>query len=203
MAGGSAYGKGREYWDKRYRKDEEQFDWYQRYDTLKHILNEAVPKSMERILMVGCGNSRMSEHMVEDGYGGKSITNIDISPIVIEQMRSRYPDMDWRVSDVTHMPELEDASFDAAIDKGTMDAILCGEGSAENTDKMLTEITRILKPAGVFVLITYGGPKTRMHYLKKPQYSWDIEQRTIAKHVPAGSNEKQDVHYIYICTKRT
>jgi hypothetical protein len=46
-----------QYWDKRYKKDEEQFDWYQRYDTLKHILEEVTPKSMDRILMVGCGNS--------------------------------------------------------------------------------------------------------------------------------------------------
>ncbi len=46
-----------QYWDKRYKKDEEQFDWYQRYDTLKHILDEVTPKSMDRILMVGCGNS--------------------------------------------------------------------------------------------------------------------------------------------------
>jgi hypothetical protein len=112
-----------QYWDKRYKKDEEQFDWYQRYDTLKHILNEVTPKSMDRILMVGCGNSStwqhpslprtrtcacrglvahthgwaasgMSEHMVEDGYAASSVTNVDISPVVIDQMRKKHPDMD-------------------------------------------------------------------------------------------------------------
>jgi len=155
---------------------------------------------MERILMVGCGNSRMSEHMVQDGYGVKSIINIDISPVVIDRMQKKHPEMDWRVGDVTQLPELETHSFDAAIDKGTLDAILCGEGSAENADKMLGELSRILKPNGVFVLITYGQPKTRLHYLCKDKYKWDVEQRTVAK-AAAGVHEKPDVHYIYICRK--
>jgi len=199
---GSAYGKGREYWDKRYKKDDEQFDWYQRYDTLKHILGGVVPKSHKKILMVGCGNSRMSEHMVKDGYSSKSIINVDISPIVIQQMQKKNPDLEWMTSDVTNMPEMATESFDSAVDKGTMDAILCGEGSAENTDKMLAEVSRILKPGGVFVLITYGQPKTRIHYLNKTKYHWGIEQHTVAKHNQNESDDRPDVHYIYICTKQ-
>lgn len=89
---------------------------------------------------------------------------------------------------------------------------------------MLSEMTRIIKPGGVFVLITYGQPKTRLHYLSKEKYGWEIEQRTVGKLPPTvlslvsmsidhrynvaakqatpGSNEKPDVHYIYICTKK-
>jgi hypothetical protein len=36
----------------------------------------------------------MSEHMVEDGYAATSITNVDISPVVIDQMRKKHPEMD-------------------------------------------------------------------------------------------------------------
>jgi len=35
----------------------------------------------DHILMVGCGNSKVSEQMYEVGY--KNIVNIDISPTVI------------------------------------------------------------------------------------------------------------------------
>ena len=35
--------------------------------------------------MLGCGNSKLSEQMYEDGY--TNILNVDISPTVIEQMR--------------------------------------------------------------------------------------------------------------------
>ena len=37
--------------------------------------------------MAGCGNSRLSEEMHEDGY--KNITNIDISRVVVDQMAAR------------------------------------------------------------------------------------------------------------------
>ena len=35
------YGKA-EYWDDRYTKDKEQFDWYQRYSGLKDIITANV-----------------------------------------------------------------------------------------------------------------------------------------------------------------
>jgi hypothetical protein len=95
-------------------------------------------------------------------------------------------------------------------------------------------MARLLKPGGVFLLITYGQPKTRLHYLCKDKYAWDVEQRTVgtahlprspaapscsslclitrtalvacelctAKQAPPDSDEKADVHYIYICRKK-
>jgi hypothetical protein len=42
--------------------------------------------------MAGCGNSRLSEEMYEDGY--RSITNIDISRVVVDQMAARCRDME-------------------------------------------------------------------------------------------------------------
>lgn len=53
----------------------------------------------DHILMVGCGNSKLSEQMYEAGY--KNITNIDISPTVIEQMKNLSPGMEWHVMDAT------------------------------------------------------------------------------------------------------
>ena len=38
------------------------------------------------ILMLGCGNSKLSDQMYEAGY--HDILNIDISPSVIEQMQA-------------------------------------------------------------------------------------------------------------------
>lgn len=41
--------------------------------------------------MVGCGNSKLSQQMYEAGY--KNICNIDISPVVIEQMQKASPEI--------------------------------------------------------------------------------------------------------------
>ena len=40
--------------------------------------------------------------------------------------------------------EFPDESFDAVVDKGTMDSILCGEGSTANVTKANMEISRFV-----------------------------------------------------------
>jgi len=59
------YGKTT-YWDERYTKDPEPFDWYQRYSGVRDLVNQYV-KREDVILMSGCGNSRLTEDMFEDG----------------------------------------------------------------------------------------------------------------------------------------
>ena len=65
--------------------------------------------------------------MVADAHTGR-IANVDISPVVTEHMRVRHadlpPSVSWEVGDVTRLTAHADSSFDAAIDKGTMDALM-------------------------------------------------------------------------------
>ena len=80
--------------------------------------------------------------MYDNGF--TNLVNIDISSVVIHQMRERSaksrPHLCYQVADCTEMPEFADNSFDVVIDKSTIDAILCGESSFVNTAKMLKEI---------------------------------------------------------------
>ena len=46
--------------------------------------------------------------------------------------------------DARDMRDFETGSFDVAIDKGTIDAILCGEGSSANASKVISEVHRVL-----------------------------------------------------------
>ena len=78
--------------------------------------------------------------MYDDGY--KNIVNIDISEVVIEQMRVRSterPGMDFAVGDVMDI-KYPDNTFDLAIDKSTIDALLCGENAFVNVAKMTKEV---------------------------------------------------------------
>ena len=71
------------------------FDWFKSYSDISYIIHEFIPNKSARILMLGCGNSRLSEEvsypchhqistsryhthmqMYDDGY--KSITNVDV-----------------------------------------------------------------------------------------------------------------------------
>ena len=98
-------------------------------------------KPTDHILMLGCGNSILSEQMYDQGF--TRIMNVDISSVVINQMAQRSaesrPLMGFEVADITSMPQYEDSSFDVLIDKSTIDALLCGESSFLMTAKMLKE----------------------------------------------------------------
>ena len=65
------------------------FDWYAELPQLKIAFAEYDIKTTDRILMVGCGNSKLSDQMFKAGYC--DIVNIDISPAVIEQMNKQFP----------------------------------------------------------------------------------------------------------------
>mmetsp|Transcript_4187 Transcript_4187/g.13771 ORF Transcript_4187/g.13771 Transcript_4187/m.13771 type:complete len:207 (-) Transcript_4187:149-769(-) len=196
------YGKA-QYWDERYTKDPESFDWYQRYAGVSDLLAKYVKKD-DAILMAGCGNSRMSEDMLDDGYA--SITNVDISRVVIDQMSEKYKDkLTYKQMNVCSL-EFPEESFDCVIAKGVMDALLCGEGSTANVAKMCLEASRVLKSNGVFFVVSYGVPDNRTQYLENEDYSWKVTTHTVPKPTvsAASTPDTQDanaVHYVYVCQK--
>ncbi|PRP78675.1 Endothelin-converting enzyme 2 [Planoprotostelium fungivorum] len=162
-----------QYWEDRYKAEPEPFDWFKEWPELKEVLSKYINHS-ESVLMAGCGNSKLSEQMYEDGY--HSILNIDFS----EEMK------------------LSDESFDVVIDKGTMDALLTSawevdEHLAVNIDKMLSEVTRVLKKSGVYIYITFGQPHFRKNLLLKDKYNWDLTTERIGD----GFH-----YYIYVLRKR-
>ena len=81
----------------------------------------------DKILNLGCGNSRLGEDLSEEGY--EDITNIDFSAKVIsimeEKCKAKFPKMSFKVMDALNMKEFQTGSFNTIIDKGTLDFILC------------------------------------------------------------------------------
>ncbi|TCD69131.1 hypothetical protein EIP91_008607 [Steccherinum ochraceum] len=144
----------KEYWDERYSKESEDdsFDWFKTYSDIAPIIRELVPSKEARILMLGCGNSKLSEEMYDDGY--KNIVNTDYSGILIEKMRQKHvdtrPEMEWHEMDVRDL-NFDSDSFDVAIDKGTMDAMMTAKGDVwdppedviESCTKEVDEVLRL------------------------------------------------------------
>ncbi|KAL4339340.1 hypothetical protein GQ457_08G023610 [Hibiscus cannabinus] len=219
------------YWDSRYIQEAGgAFDWYQRYSSLRPFVRNYVPTS-SRVLMVGCGNALISEDMVKDGY--EDIMNIDISSVAIDMMRRKYEfvpqlkymqmdvrdmsffsgrsfdsvidkDMQMDVRDMSFFP---DESFDSVIDKGTLDSLMCGTDAPISATRMLGEVSRLLKPGGIYMLITYGDPTARMPHLNRPAYSWNIVlynlPRPDFKRPGGGSSTKSNMEPIPITEKGT
>ena len=61
--------------------------------------------------------------------------------------------------------DFPEASFDAVVDKATLDSVLCGENSTANVNKMISEVHRVLGKNGVYLVVSYGQPEFRLTYL--------------------------------------
>ena len=155
------YGKV-EYWEDRYQKDKEQFDWLQRYfpplgNTIMRDVIAQYTQSTSQVLIVGCGNSRLPEEMYEDGY--QHITSVDLSYSAIkiqqEEYKDKYANLTFKQMDVRNL-QFKDGTFDVVIDKALLDAMVCGDGAKGNTESMLKEIHRVLSPTGVYICISHG-----------------------------------------------
>ncbi|XP_022761872.1 methyltransferase-like protein 13 isoform X2 [Durio zibethinus] len=132
----------KENWDSFFtlRGSDDSFEWYAEWPQLRDSLlpllqqqqqqpspssSSSSSSSSLQILVPGCGNSRLSEHLYDAGF--KDITNIDFSKVVISDMLRRnvrdQPNMRWRVMDMTQM-QFTDDTFNVVLDKGGLDALM-------------------------------------------------------------------------------
>ena len=105
--------------------------------------------------------------------------------------------------------DLQDGSYDVVIDKATFDSIVCAEGSTDNIDKVLSEIHRVLKQDGVYLMVSYASSEHRLTYLQKEYFNWDVKVEKVNKPtmttsitIQADDRDSLNLHYIYICKKR-
>lgn len=161
------------FWNDRFEKTDSNFDWYVDWEQLEKYFRIFL-KEEDKILMVGCGNSKLSSQMYNSNF--KNIINIDISDVVIGKMKKQFPDMKWQEMDATKM-DFEDNYFDCSIDKGTLDAIMCGNDPSPPA-KLIKEMHRVTKVGGHYCIITHGDPESRMGYFEKfknEKYDFEIK----------------------------
>lgn len=146
----------KDYWEAFFSKRKDPFEWYGEYINLCHVLHKYI-KKQNSLLVVGCGNSKLSEDLYDVGF--TSIHNIDISEVVIKQMgaknRSKRPLMTYQVADMMDMP-FKECTYDCVFDKGTLDAICVNteQITIDKVNKMFTEIRRVLKSNGRYICVT-------------------------------------------------
>ena len=121
---------------------------------------------------------------------------------MIEKYRDK-PTLTWQQMNVCAL-EFPDEAFDVVLDKETADSILCSELDSERR-KDVPGVSRVLKPNGTFMIISYGVPDNRLSYLENEDYGWTVTVHTVAKPTVSATAvpdaRTRPVHYIYVCVK--
>jgi Methyltransferase domain len=150
----------------------------------KHIFTDALSSSSPsnnspattttpiRVLHVGCGTSRLGEHLVEQ-WNVSSVLNVDVDPVILQQMQDRWKnhplyrcDGNGTASEQRMLFEVVDYSnevsssvaahhgpFDLIVDKSTLDCLLCTESAAAH---LLQHVYNSLSShGGIYLLITF------------------------------------------------
>ncbi|GBF91023.1 methyltransferase [Raphidocelis subcapitata] len=217
-----------DYWDERYRREPVCFDWYQGYAGLEPIISRHLSPDAP-VLHVGAGTSVLQEAMVKEG-GFARIVNLDVSKVAVDQMAARHrglPQLEYKLGDVRALTDA-DGAFGGVLDKGALDAILCGPNAAANSAAALRECCRVLRPGGCFVLVTYGDAESRLPHLARPDLPWTVQVYVLSKPSADGREagpygaraalqgpfdaargeamealgQLKGVHFVYVCTRQ-
>ncbi|KAK2384215.1 eEF1A lysine and N-terminal methyltransferase [Trifolium repens] len=196
----------KENWDNFFTIRPDSFEWYAEWPNLKdplisllQTLTPSSPPSSLQLLVPGCGNSRLSEHLYDSGY--TSITNVDFSKVVISDMlrrniRSR-PLMRWRVMDMTSM-QFEEEAFGAVVDKGGLDALMEPELGPDLGNQYLSEVKRVLKPGGKFVCLTLAESHVLDILFSKFRLGWKMSVDAI----PLNSSSKPNLQTFMVVVEK-
>ncbi len=170
-----------DYWNSMY-KEEENFSWYSEWNDIQPFFTELVPLEFEhseleedseraaandstpdkerqpRVLLPGIGNDGSMVDMYDYGY--THMTAYDYAPEGVECAKRFFGDRSCELltADARNLP-FEDDSFDAILEKGTMDAIyLSGAAdkdlAAKHLDMAVSEMARTLRKGGICMSVT-------------------------------------------------
>mmetsp|Transcript_694 Transcript_694/g.2107 ORF Transcript_694/g.2107 Transcript_694/m.2107 type:complete len:751 (-) Transcript_694:1806-4058(-) len=136
------------------------FEWYGEWPDLSGIVQAEVGKpaeSAEPVLVVGCGNSSLSEDLHDAGY--KSVVSVDFSEVAIEEMKAKTearPGLEFVLMDMLNMNDSWANRYSAVFDKGSLDALVADENeeTLAKGREMLKEGLRVLAPGGVYFCVT-------------------------------------------------
>jgi hypothetical protein len=171
------------YWENRYSHQNFTFDWLEDYNSLKPKIVDLLKSNSEfefnpsnlNTLIIGCGNSELSENLYKD-LGLTKIFNIDTSSNVIRFMQERcksLEEMKWDLMDARDL-KFNSNHFDLIIDKCTSDSMFCGDNPFLNVAMLFKEVQRVVKVNGVYMIISHGDPEARLLHLKREHLSFDV-----------------------------
>jgi ubiquinone/menaquinone biosynthesis C-methylase UbiE len=126
----------------------------------KAILDQAVIQTGHRVLDIGCGTGALVT-LIKRLHPNVDVVGLDPDPKALTRARRKAERagvtirLDQGFSDELPYP---DASFDLVFSSFMLHHL-----QAEEKDKTLREVRRVLKPGGSLHLLDFGGPQSRQN----------------------------------------
>ena len=177
------------------------FDWIFEFGRIASFFDSQyigiVNRSISRILVAGCGTSKLSAQLADMGFG--DVVSVDNDADCIAHMSELHRNdsrMQWFVHDLVEPQNTIssfhgiDGSFDMIVDKGTLDAILV-EGSIHT---MLYEIHRLIRMGGCYVVFSINAEQLLAPLLSMESLGFQVTCHEIVDvklngaHATNGSN---------------
>lgn len=114
---------------------------------------------------MGCGTSDMGPKLAQEATLSLQVMDADNSPSAVRLMKQRYGDLENYTASEADVLSLDfpEGTFDAIVDKGTLDALLCS--SVEDARAMVNEMHRVLGKGGAYVQVSAEDPEARLDLL--------------------------------------
>lgn len=186
-------------------------EWLAEFKEIESVLLRQLGHKDMEVLIPGCGNSSLPIHLLQLGY--QNLTCIDFSENLITEMQQRYEDLpiDWVNMDARAL-DLPSNCCDAVVDKALLDCISCHENAAEEISRLQSEVFRVLKKGGLYIVFSNGKPGTRLPYFENSGLEWEtVEAVSLQQEVVPGFQEENEqggldttLHYyfFYVFQKR-
>ena len=148
----------------------EQYSWYCGWTELEPFWTELVPDLTARVLVPGVGNDDTVAGLFDAGWS--RVSCFDYSPDAISRAAELYGDraIELRCADARALP-YSDASFDAVLDKGALDAV--GIAGREALAEAIVELSRTVAAGGVVVSVSRALETSTLVEAFDPA-SWEV-----------------------------
>mmetsp|Transcript_76505 Transcript_76505/g.224558 ORF Transcript_76505/g.224558 Transcript_76505/m.224558 type:complete len:278 (+) Transcript_76505:138-971(+) len=215
------------YWVARYQADSEPFDWYLRWDLLRDLLLPLLSADAEVLVLgsgtsllseqiytegfmnitnvdrcelaisaMRARHQAQREALAAAASGAKKPAK-GASPEPAADPLEGKPAMCFESVEAKDLPQCWAARFDLIIDKALLDSVACGQEKMKATAAVLSCVSSVLKPKGVYVCISWAPPDMRWPMLaasdcddrgrskERPQasveYGWEISHQTVPR----------------------
>lgn len=123
---------------------------------LLDVLAQPWAPSSGRTIELGCGTAPMLRWLCSKGFRGVGV-DVSRTAIVLARAQSRGLGIRFLRADLCAGPPLEPATFDLALDGHCLHCII----SRSDRKAFLHNTRRLLKPGGLFIVLTMAAPVDR------------------------------------------